>query len=66
MVVRGNESSVNLTNLTPYTNYTVSVSANTSAGEGPVVMEIARTDEDGESHHLNNSISHDSHVTSAD
>ena len=63
VVVGGNESWVNLTSLTPYTNYTLSVSANTSAGEGPAAVEIARTDEGGESHDLYG-ISHDSHVTS--
>lgn len=50
IVVDGSDGMFNVTGLTPYTLYTVSVSANTSAGGGECVTVTARTAEDCESH----------------
>ena len=48
MHVNGTARRVELMELLAYTNYSVSVSARTSVGEGPAAEVIAMTEEDGE------------------
>ncbi len=49
LLLPGTAQSAALDNLVPFTQYQCSISANTSAGEGPATeTQIATTDEDGE------------------
>ena len=48
MVVQSNDSQQTISNLTPYTTYTFSISASTSIGQGPFSAAVAtRTSETG-------------------
>ena len=49
-VADGNDRTLTITGLRAYTNYTVSLTANTSAGEGESASHDIHTAEDGESH----------------
>ncbi len=53
-IISASVTETNLENLTPFTSYSCSISANTSAGEGGNSnMETATTDEDCKSQYLN-------------
>ena len=48
IISSGNDTDFVLTELRPFTNYTLSISASTSAGEGPSDTVFAMTTEDCE------------------
>ena len=47
-VEKGDATTVEISNLTPFTSYNFSISAKTRAGSGPVATVSSRTPEDGE------------------
>ena len=49
-IADGEDRTFTITDLDAYTNYTVYLTANTSAGEGEATSHDVRTAEDGESH----------------
>ena len=47
-IEKGDATTVEISNLTPFTSYNFSISAKTRAGSGPVTTVSSRTPEDGE------------------
>ena len=48
LMVMGSQTTTTLSGLLPYTNYSCSITAHTSAGGGPAATTSVTTDEDGE------------------